>query len=275
MDYIPLNRLPIIDKIEGLKEQLDSLRPLLSDVEGKIFQKLRIDWNYHSNAIEGNQLTRGETVQLIMQGITAKGKPFRDHLDIKGHNDSIDLMFGIIKDNRPISEIDIKQINQMLLKEPYESVVVNSDGLKLFRKIIPGQYKTQPNHVKTVSGEIHYYTEPQDVSIKMKELIDWLNIEIKIKELNPLIIASVLHHKFVAIHPFDDGNGRTARILMNLILIKFGYTIIVLKNENKLNYYGALELADEGEYEDFINLLGNELINTLKIYLSEIQSKNQ
>lgn len=269
MDYTPLNKLPIIEEIEGLKEELDSLRPLPSDTEGRIFQKLRIDWNYHSNAIEGNQLTRGETIQLLMQGITAKGKPFRDHLDIKGHNDAIDLMFSIIKDERPISEIDIKQINQMLLKEPYDSIVINSDGLKLTRKIIPGQYKSQPNHVRTISGAIHYYAEPQEVPILIKELVDWLNLELNQMKTHPFIIASILHHKFVAIHPFDDGNGRIARILMNLILIKFGYTVLVLKNENKLEYYGALEVADDGSYEELLNLLGEELKNSLKIYLSE------
>lgn len=104
-----LSQLDILQEVTTLKKALDALRPLTAEQEGRIFQKLRLDWNYHSNAIEGNTLTYGETRALLIYGLTAKGKPFKDHLDIKGHNEAIDFLLALVKDSRPLSEQDIRE----------------------------------------------------------------------------------------------------------------------------------------------------------------------
>src|SRR6185437_4636070 len=150
----------ILGEVDALKMQIDELRPLPEDVEGKVMQKLRLDWNYHSNAIEGNRLSYGETVAFLMEGITAKGKPLKDHLDIRGHNDAINFLLSIVKDSRPISEADIRNLHAMILVEPYDTKAKTAEGLSTTKRITLGEYKTSANHVKTATGEIHYYATP-------------------------------------------------------------------------------------------------------------------
>src|ERR1700753_3928959 len=101
------SKAEILQEVDLLKKQIDDARPLPTDIEGRVMQKLRLDWNYNSNAIEGNKLDYGETVAFLMTGITAKGKPLKDHLDIRGHNEAINFLLSIIKETRPISEADI------------------------------------------------------------------------------------------------------------------------------------------------------------------------
>src|ERR1700744_6267818 len=143
----------IIQEVDALKKQVDELRPLPEDVEGRVMQKLRLDWNYHSNAIEGNKLNYGETVAFLMEGITAKGKPLKDHLDIRGHNEAINFLLSIVKDARPVSEVDIRSLHAMILVEPYEVKAQTADGLPTTKIITLGEYKTLPNHVRTATAK--------------------------------------------------------------------------------------------------------------------------
>jgi len=242
------------------------LRPLPADVEGKVMQKLRLDWNYHSNAIEGNRLNYGETVAFLMEGITAKGKPLKDHLDIRGHNEAINFLFKIVKDTRPISETDIRALHTMILVEPYDSPAKTADGLPTTKRITLGEYKTSPNHVKTATGEIHYYATPEETPAKMQELMNWYE-EVGKQEISPIIIAALFHHKFVAIHPFDDGNGRLSRILMNLILMQNGYPPVVVKMDDRINYYSLLSRADVGDIWPFVEYIAELMQTSLQLYL--------
>src|ERR1700744_3591219 len=123
------SKTDIINEVDALKKKVDALRPLPPDVEGKVFQKLRLDWNYNSNAIEGNKLNYGETVAFLMEGITAKGKPLKDHLEIRGHNEAINFLLSIVKDTRPLSEADIRRLHKMILVEPYDVKAQTADGL--------------------------------------------------------------------------------------------------------------------------------------------------
>ena len=118
----------IIEEIDQLKKELDELRPLPSDVVDRVGQKLRIDSNYHSNALEGNSLTLGETRSLILHGLTARGKPMRDHLDIEGHNEAVKAMEEAVKTDEAFSEVFIRNLHRILLKEPYEVEAVTLDG---------------------------------------------------------------------------------------------------------------------------------------------------
>ncbi|MCY0979124.1 Fic family protein [Chryseobacterium wangxinyae] len=268
-----LENLIEIKSIDEKKKSIDSNRPFSNELENKIFQKLKLDWNYNSNAIEGNQLSYGETIAFLNFGLTAKGKPFKDHLDIKGHNEAIGFMLQLIKENRPLSESDIKDLHKIILVEPYFSKTISPQGIEFEKEIKIGQYKTSPNHVKTVSGDIHYYTNPEEVAFEMNNLLEWYR-NAEEENLHPIVISAIFHHKFTSIHPFDDGNGRLARILSNFILLKHQYPVIVIKNKHKIQYYSALNIADNGIYEDLVKLFAENIGFSLDIMQKAINGEN-
>jgi Fic family protein len=259
--------LPILEETDRLRSEIDKLRPLPPEVEQRILQKLRLEWNYHSNAIEGNTLSYGETVAFLMHGLTAKGKPLKDHLDIRGHNEAINFLLGMVKDNRPITEIDIRDLHEMVLVEPYKIKVKTPSGIITEKTIQLGKYKEDPNHVETATGEINYYASPEETSAKMGDLMAWYQQAQEEAKVHPLVIAGLFHHEFVAIHPFDDGNGRMARLLMNLILMQHESPPLVVKQNDRTNYYQVLSQADAGEYGPLITYFGELMRRSLTIYL--------
>lgn len=271
---IKISQLDFIKKLEEKKQVVDKNRPLSKDIENRIFQKLKLDWNFNSNAIEGNTFTHGETVALLMEGITAKGKPLKDALDIKGHNDAIQFMLDMVKGDRDLNENDIRSLYKIILGTQYGNPSINSSGNTVGKKVNVGAYKTMANHVLTATGETHYYASPEETPAKMTALISWYNKNSISQEVNSVVLASLFHHKFVAIHPFDDGNGRMTRILTNFILMKFGYPISVIKNENKKNYYATLSQADNGEILPFVELMAETINNSLDIYIKGIKGED-
>ncbi len=265
------SKTDLTEHIDSLKNQIDQSRPLSPEIEDKVMQKLRLEWNYHSNAIEGNRLNYGETVAFLMTGITAKGKSLKDHLDIRGHNEAILFLLSIVKDERDFTESDIRSLHEMILVEPYDSPAKTADGTPTKKRITLGVYKTSPNHVKTITGEIHYYASPEETPAKMQELMEWYREASANKEIHPLVLAALFHYKFVAIHPFDDGNGRLSRILMNLILMRNSFPSVVIKMEDRQVYYSNLSLADTGTYFPFIEFIGDYLTTSLNLYLKAIE----
>lgn len=264
----------VIEEIDRLKEELDALRPLPSDVLGRIEQKLRIESNYHSNAVEGNSLTLGETRSLILHGLTARGKPMRDHLDIEGHDEAIKAMEDAVKRNELLNEVFIRNLHKVLLKEPYENDAITPDGQPIKRRIAIGEYKTQPNNVRTSTGEIYYFTPPDQVKPAMGDLIDWYRGQEDEGE-HPIVIAATFHYRFIRIHPFDDGNGRMARLLMNMILIKHGYTVAVVSIEERDQYIGMLEQADKTEdLAEFIAYIAHCCKYTLNLHLKAARGED-
>ncbi|MVN20286.1 Fic family protein [Mucilaginibacter arboris] len=271
---VEFSKTELTERIDSLKNQIDQSRPLPQEIEDKVMQKLRLEWNYHSNAIEGNRLNYGETVAFLMTGITAKGKSLKDHLDIRGHNEAILFLLSIVKDERDFTESDIRALHERILVEPYDSPAQTAEGISTKKRITLGKYKTQPNHVKTVTGETHYYASPEETPAKMQELMDWYKEASQNKEIHPLILAALFHYKFVAIHPFDDGNGRLSRILMNLILMRNGFPPVVIKMEDRQNYYANLSQADTGNFWPFIEYIGDYLTNSLNLYLKAIEGRD-
>jgi Fic family protein len=255
-------------KAVELKKELDNLRPIDAEMEARIMQKFRLDWNYHSNHLEGNSLSYCETMALLMFGITAQGKPLKDHFEVTGHNEGINYALDMIEGNRPLTENFIREIHQLLLKETYQVDAISPDGLPTKRWIAVGKYKTTPNHVLTKTGEIFYFATPEETPAKMTELLDWYNEKIKNEKQNPILIAAEFHYKFIRIHPFDDGNGRTARIIMNFILMQFSYPPVIIKTEDKVNYFAALQLADAGSIEAFIENIAINLNRSLEIMIA-------
>lgn len=263
-----------IDAIARLKEELDSLRPLRPEVVARIEQKLRIEADYHSNAIEGNTLTFGETRSLILHGLTAHGKPMRDHLDIEGHDSAVKAIEAAVRNEDELTEVFIRNLHRILLKEPYESVAETPEGIRIRRTISVGDYKTIPNNVLTSTGEIYYFTPPEHVKPAMSDLIDWYR-QMEDAGEHPIIVAAAFHYRFVRIHPFDDGNGRMARLLMNMILIKHGYTVAMIRREGRDDYIDHLENADRTEdLREFINYIASCCEYSLNLHLKAARGES-
>ena len=267
-------RTDITKKIDHLKAQIDSLKPIKPEQEKRVMQKLRLDWNYHSNAIEGNSLNYGETLAFLMHGITAKGKPLKDYLDLRGHNHAIDFLMDFVKDKADLTERDIRAIHEIILVEPYDVNAVTSDGTPTTKRVRLGEYKSSPNHVKTLTGEIHYYAPPEETPIKMKELMDWYRASKDDPDIHPLLLSAAFHHRFVAIHPFDDGNGRMARLLMNLIFFQNEYPPAVIRLDDRNAYYLVLSQADAGDLKPFVEYIGECLLHSFDIYLKAAKGES-
>ena len=250
-----------------LKKELDALRPIKKEDELRILQKFRLDWNFHSNHLEGNSLTYGETKALILFGITAQGKPLKDHFEVTGHDEAIQEVIDIIKKERPLTESFIREFHKLILKTPYEVDAITSDGQPTKKKIKVGEYKSTPNHVKTKTGEIFRFATPEETPALMNDLIQWYREQLEEKEVNPILLATQFHYKFIRIHPFDDGNGRLARILMNFILMQFEYPPAIIKTQDKENYFAALRQADAGIFEPFVEYITKNLIHSLEIMI--------
>jgi Fic family protein len=257
-----------VDRAIQLKSELDALRPLAPDIERKVLDKLRLDWNYHSNHLEGNQLDYGETKALLLHGITAQGKPLRDHLEIRGHNEAIGLLLDMVRNNTPISQTEVRNLHKTILGEPYEVNAITPDGSPSRKQVVPGEYKTQPNHVRTATGEIFHFAEPFAVPSKMADLFDWLGKQRTTVAANPILVAATFHYEFVRIHPFDDGNGRMARLLMNLELMRAGFPPAVIRTEEKDSYFSALRQADGGNLVAFAEHIAERVERSLSTMLA-------
>jgi Fic family protein len=268
-----MNLMEITKKINRLSEELEKLRPLKIEDEQRVMQKFRLDWNYNSNNIEGNTLTYGETKALILFGITAQGKPLKDHLEIEGHNEAIDYIVNVARNKEPLTEALIRNLHKMILREPYEIDAVTIEGRPTKKIVRVGEYKTTPNYVKTVTGETFYYTSPEDTPAKMEELMKWYKENQNNKKIHPLMFAVEFHHRFIRIHPFDDGNGRVVRLLMNLLLMQKGLPPVIIKTKEKEDYYRVLQQADAGNLEPFYTFAGEGLIHTLELMINAAKGK--
>lgn len=257
----------LLDQAHSLKRDLDKFRPMESETESRIFQKLRLDWNYHSNHLEGGQLTYGETKALILFGITAQGKPLQDHLETSGHDEAILWIEDVVKGDIPLTESFIRQLHEIILKKPYKKNAITPDGKKTQKTINVGVYKTTPNHVQTVTGEIFRFATPEETPAKMEELIAWYREKKEEPSIHPIVFAAEFHYRFILIHPFDDGNGRLARLLMNFILMQFGYPPAIIRTDDKENYFSALRQADAGILEPFVAYISENVIKSLELML--------
>ena len=245
----------ILESIDRLKTELDALQPLPAEVTGRVEQRLRIESNYHSNALEGNTLTLGETRSLILHGLTARGKPMREHVDIEGYDRAVKELSRRARGDQPLNETFILDLHRVLLKEPYEVETTAPDGRNTRRPIAVGAYKTTANNIVTSTGETYYFTPPELVRQAMNRLLDWYHAQ-EGKGEHPIIIAAIFHYRFVRIHPFDDGNGRMARLLMNRILIDHDYPLAIVRRDARDRYLQELERADQtedpGQFIDYI-----------------------
>ena len=234
-------------KLDELKLKLDSFRPLDSSIVKNLHEDLVLRWTYHSNAIEGNTLTLKET-KVALEGITIGGKTLREHFEAINHKDAILFIEELAQKENILSEYSIKQIHSLILK--------NIDDEN------KGKYRTT-NVI--ISGAEHKPPRNFEVQSQMQEFIK--EYEEKRSKLHPIELASFVHIEFVKIHPFVDGNGRTSRLLMNLELIKAGFPPVVIKLEDRLEYYKALDIANnENDYKPFLELMKKVIEKSFEPY---------
>ncbi|MFO0355757.1 MAG: Fic family protein [Sphingobacteriaceae bacterium] len=258
----------ILDKINELQAKIESFGQLDKDTLKRIQYRFRLDWNYHSNAMEGNSLTQSETRSVMINNVTVEGKPLKDVLEIRGHDKVITDILRIGKGDLRLSETRIKDIHKAIISE---------DNPEQQKKI--GQWKTTPNHLINYKGEKFEFVPPAEVPEQMHILINWLNTQRDLilnkseTALHPVLLAFHFHLRYVSIHPFYDGNGRTARILTNLILISFGYPPVIIEIENK-NVYGQY-LADIQGYgggpELYHEFMCKQLIKSQELVIMAIE----
>lgn len=235
-----------LDKVDKLKKKLDSKRPLPKSTLKSLKETINLEWTYNSNGIEGNTLTLRET-QVVLEGITVGGKSIKEHLEAINHEKAILYLDDLVKDDNPITEWNIKNIHQLVLKD------IDDENA--------GKYR---NENVTIKGATHIPPDYLIVPELMEQLIERYN---SWKEYHPIIKASLLHGELVKIHPFVDGNGRTSRLLMNLDLMNSGYVPLIIKKENRLKYYETLDKAHTtNDYTDFIKLVAEAEIDILKKY---------
>lgn len=245
------------NRIDGKLHRLNKFRPLPVSVVKKLKEQFEIELTYNSNAIEGNSLTLKETYLVINEGITIKGKPLKDHLEAKNHQEALDYLYELIEKDKhnTFSENLIRSLNQIVQQ--------NID------KEWAGRYR---NSGVIIGGADHKPPEAIEVPGLMSKLIKWYSNN---KELHPVELASIIHHKLVNIHPFFDGNGRTSRLVMNIILMQSGFPLVVILKNDRQRYYKALASADKGNYSLFVNFIARAVERTLDIYLKVLTPKKE
>ncbi len=264
----------VLQKIQALQETLKGLT-MKPEHQKALDKKFRLEFNYNSNHIEGNTLTYSETELLLIFDDTKGGHTMREYEEMKAH----DVAFQLVKEwaddeQHTLTENSIRELNKTILVRPFWKEAITPDGQNTRRLIKVGEYKEHPNSVRLQNGEIFEYASPTDTPIKMGELIAWYREEEAKKELHPLALAALLHYKFVCIHPFDDGNGRVSRLLMNYVLLQNGLPPVVIKTADKSKYLNALHSADTGDLDSFVKYIGEQLIWSLGITLKATKEES-
>lgn len=260
------------NRIDALKATLEDLRPLKAEDEHRLWQKLRLEWNYNSNHIEGNTLTYGETMLLLIHGQTNGGHTMREFEEMKAHDAAVAMVKQWADDpSRNLTEADVRTLNQVLLKEPFWKEAVTADGKPSQIQVIPGKYKTLPNNVRLPNGEVFLFASVEETPALMAELMGWFGAS---TALHPVEQAARFHHRFVAIHPFGDGNGRTARLVVNYILMRAGLMPLVIKSADKRNYLRVLQQADAGDMDPFIEYLAQREAEALELGIKAAQGES-
>lgn len=243
---------PILEQVDTLKKSLDSCRPLTPAEVEAIKEVFLVEHTYNSNAIEGNTLTLKETA-LVLQGITIDQKPLKDHLEAVGYKEAFQYVEELAKQDKPLSEYDIKSIHNLVLAD-------HPEDRGVFRRV----------NVR-IAGALTNPVQPYLIEPKIGELLK--NYQKWSKTMHIVECVANFHLQFEIIHPFIDGNGRTGRLLMNLQLIKAGLPAINIKFADRRKYYDAFdEYAKNGSSEAMTVLVGEAVVSRLREMLDTIKS---
>jgi len=249
MSMLSDRTLKLLNRIDEAKSLIDKYRPLSKSIVSRLHEEMLVEWTYNSNGIEGNTLTLRETRLVLLEGITVRNKSLTEYLETINHRDAIEFVEELAKSKHKISERNIREIHSLVLKE------IDTE--------YAGKYRDM--NVR-IAGSTHHPPE----SIKVKELMGKFSKTTLNSKEHPIVQAAIAHYKLVSIHPFVDGNGRTARLLMNLILIKNGYFPAVILKNDRLKYYDVLEKAHKGKVDDFIFFVARSLERSIYLYFEAI-----
>src|SRR5436190_13373747 len=245
------NLPPFILDLNRKKEALDRLRPFPQAALTRLHEQMVVEWTYNSNAIEGNTLTLKETALVLLHGITVSGKPLREHLEAVNHRAAIQTLEEAIQKKRLIDEPFLRDLHGIILKG------IDDAGA--------GQWRHERVRIL---GAIHLPPDPRKIPDLMEKFFSWLRNEEKVS--HPVIIAAEAHHRLVHIHPFIDGNGRCARLVMNLILMRAGYPPAVVLKVDRRKYYRFLQEADQGEMERYLHFMARAVERSIALYLHSL-----
>lgn len=225
--------------------QWNAMQPLSQQDTERLSRRFSLDFNYNSNHIEGNTLTYGQTELLLLFGRVVGDAVMRDLEEMKASNVGMKMMQEEAKvKDYPLTETFIRQLHKTLLREDYEEYRNLPGGAVTSFTIHAGRYKTRPNSVITRYGDRFDYASPEETPALMSDLVHWYNEEEQRGEMHPVDLAILFHYRYIRIHPFEDGNGRIARLLVNYILTRHGYPMVVVRSRKKKVYLEALHQAD-------------------------------
>lgn len=240
----------ILDRLDKKLFRINSFRSLPLAIVQKLQKQFELEMIYNSNAIEGNSLTLKETFLVVNEGLTIKGKPLKDHLEAKGHSEALEYLYELTAKDKPapLTERVIREFNVIVMRN------IDQEWA--------GRYR---NSNVIIGGATHTPPEAFEVPQLMQELISWVNNDGR--NLHPVELAAVFHHRFVHIHPFFDGNGRTTRLAMNVVLLRAGFPLVVILKNDRGRYYRLLGEADRGNLAPFGRFIAQAVQRTLDIYL--------
>ena len=277
-----------MNKIETLFKVWQSLQPVKEEYKQRLDQKFMLEFNYNSNHIEGNTLTYGQTELLLLFGRVVGEAKMKDLEEMKAHNVCLKMTIAEAGEkDRPLTESFIRILHQTMLREDYTVYRQLPGGVNTSYVVHAGCYKTRPNSVITPTGERFEYASPEETPALMTDLIQWYNQTEADGKLTPVEVAALFHYRYIRIHPFEDGNGRIARLLMNYILLRHGYPMIVIRSKNKKTYLEALGKADKNvgpvpsdganatlkQAQDFVNYIAKQVEQTLEYDMNFLQEK--
>ena len=245
----------LLKSIEGKKRELDSFRPFPPGIIHKLEEQFTVEWTFNTNAIEGNTLSLQETELVINRGITIGNKTLREHFEAINHKEGIQYLYDFVKKKKQLDEDALFALHKIILKN-----INDTDA---------GYYRSAN---VMITGAVHIPPSGVKIQRLMNEFFEWYyknKSKLSVAEL-----AAWVHYKIVWIHPFIDGNGRTARLLMNLLLIQKGYPPAVILNVDRRKYYRLLKEADRENYNGFMDFIGRSIERSLLIYLNALKSQN-
>jgi Fic family protein len=249
----------ILDLLSDKKRQLDTHKPFPKELIRNIEEWLKVELTYTSNAIEGNTLTRIETAEVIERGVTAviSGKSLKEQLEALNHAKAVDFIKELsvrLKGHQFITEQDILAIHKIILSG------IDDAGAGVYR------------HVDVfIRGKDVEFPRPNAVPQLMKEFIQWLEGQ---QNAHPVSVAAEAHFRLVSIHPFTDGNGRTTRLLMNLILLLNGYPMAIIKTEERTTYLDAINKAQKGkDFTELYAIMEHAVDRSLDVYLNAVKGE--
>ncbi len=240
----------ILREIAENLEKIKSRRPLTKGEILELQKSFKVEFTYNSNAIEGNTLSRGETKLVLEDGLTVAGKTIREINEVLNHNQLFELLYKVVSDKKDLNEELVLNIHKFVLKN------IDDENAGVYRKI-----------QVFISGDEKKPTAPADIHTEMEKLFQWY--EEQKNKLDPVLLAAKFHYKFVKIHPFIDGNGRTVRLLINIILMQKDYPLIIIPAVRRAEYISSLNSTMSKE--KFIHFFSDVVLQNLKDYLRMIE----